>query len=83
MNELKPVACRMKRLGETIFVDNEQDAILFAEQGWTAESVYIIPATHRVVSVELLRTARKVAAWPEHPAMKQIQAIIGESADGK
>ena len=54
MNELKPVACRMKRLDETIFIDNERDAILFAEQGWAAESVYTIPDTHRVVPVELL-----------------------------
>ena len=60
MNELKPVACRMKRLGEEIFIANEQDAILFAEQGWVAESVYIIPDTHRVVSAEFLKVVEMI-----------------------
>jgi polyisoprenoid-binding protein YceI len=52
MSEIKPVAARMRRLDEEVFIDNEHDAILFAEQGWTAENVYIIPDTHRIVSVE-------------------------------
>ena len=73
MNELKPVASRMKRLDETIFIDNEQDAILFAEQGWVAESVYIIPDTHRVVSVKLLkRMLPGGGVWN----LSELQAII-------
>jgi hypothetical protein len=77
MNELKPVACRMKRLDETIFIDNERDAILFAEQGWAAESVYIIPDTQRVVSVEFLwfLWSLSMINYDEHTA-DTISAII-------
>jgi len=78
MNDLKTVACRMKRLDETIFIDNEQDAILFAEQGWAAESVYIIPNTHRVVSVELL--ARLIEETPHYATEKELQFIIDKGA---
>lgn len=81
MNELKPVARVIPDYshGEGVTMI----AQIVEQELPSGEGLYIIPDTHRVVSVELLRTARKVAAWPEHPAMKQIQAIIGDSADGK
>lgn len=75
MNELKPVACRMKRLDETIFIDNERDAILFAEQGWAAESVYTIPDTHRVVSVKMLKEVAS-SIYTHHKIRKQVRDII-------
>ena len=74
MNDLKPVACRMKRLGEEIFIANEQDAILFAEQGWQAESVYTIPDTHRVVSAEFLERLAEETIYYAHKT--KLRAII-------
>lgn len=59
MNDLKPVAYRMYRLDESVFVANETEAVIMLDHGWIAEPVYAIPPTHRVVSVELLKFALK------------------------
>jgi hypothetical protein len=78
MSEIKPVACRMRRLDEEVFIDNEHDAVLLAEQGWTAENVYIIPDTHRIVSVKLLKTLVGVSYYKDEfmNACEEAQAII-------
>lgn len=74
MNRLKPVAIVIPdhAHGEevtTIAQTVEYELPVGAE-------LYILPDTHRVVSVELIERLIKVSAWNEHPTIKEARAII-------
>ena len=83
MNELKPVAW-MQQQGDyrepcSWEIDEDME-----RRGWRQEPLYIIPDTHRVVSVELLREfMRDIELWPEESsdAGKQLRAIIDNKGE--
>lgn len=71
MQELKPVAFMSTDcIGERFLCfsrPNDNDK---------CEDLYALPATHRIVPVELLKTVARLAQWPEHHEVQKLQAII-------
>ena len=49
-----------------------------SQAGFTGEIVplYALPATHRIVPVELLEEIARLTQWPEHPMVQKLRAII-------
>ena len=75
MQELKPVAW-IRLGGLTALNRGEVIPCAPVKRSASHRPLYALPATHRIVPVELLQRVIEVAAWDDHNTIQMLQAII-------